>query len=243
MPVYKFSNAGGFTSKQRYTSMTAGSIPAIITSNMTLYLDAANTTSYSGSGTTWSDISGRGNNFSMVNSPTWNSSGYFSFNGTNQGFNGTSSDFAWGTGSITVEMWIYINSLSNYETLFSTRPDNGGYTDSLDFATDATGNQIVYSNAFLINTSGTLSAGVWMQVGYTRSSGVYSTFRNGSVNGTSSSTNVNCTRTLAGIGNLPSAAGVEPFNGRVAIVRVYSAALSSSQIQTNFDANKGRFGI
>tara|TARA_B100000029_G_scaffold377092_1_gene371740 strand:- start:366 stop:1070 length:705 start_codon:yes stop_codon:yes gene_type:complete len=41
------------------------------------YLDAKNTDSYSGSGTTWSDLSGNSNDFSITN-PSWNNNGYFS---------------------------------------------------------------------------------------------------------------------------------------------------------------------
>jgi hypothetical protein len=38
-----------------------------------LYLDAANTRSYPGTGTTWSDLSRGGNNGSLINGPTFNS--------------------------------------------------------------------------------------------------------------------------------------------------------------------------
>ena len=50
-------------------------IPAGMT--LKFYLDAKNTESYSGSGTTWSDLSGNSNDFSIT-SPSWNSNGYFS---------------------------------------------------------------------------------------------------------------------------------------------------------------------
>lgn len=50
------------------------------------YLDAGNASSYGGSGTTWYDLSGNGNNGTLVNSPSFTSgdSGYFQLNGTNQ---------------------------------------------------------------------------------------------------------------------------------------------------------------
>ena len=52
-----------------------------------LNLDAANGSSYGGSGTTWYDISGKGNNATLTNksstNPSWNSSGWFSFAGSN----------------------------------------------------------------------------------------------------------------------------------------------------------------
>ena len=41
--------------------------PRLVTDNLGLCLDAANTKSYPGSGTTWTDLSGYGNNFQIVN--------------------------------------------------------------------------------------------------------------------------------------------------------------------------------
>jgi hypothetical protein len=39
--------------------------------NWTFYLDAGLTSSYSGTGTTWTDLSGNNNNFTIQNSSTW----------------------------------------------------------------------------------------------------------------------------------------------------------------------------
>ena len=58
--------------------------PDISENGMVLYLDTSNTRSYPGSGTTWTDLSGNGNNFSLVNGPTFSSSnlGSIVFDGT-----------------------------------------------------------------------------------------------------------------------------------------------------------------
>jgi len=60
--------------------------PGIVTSGLTVYLDAANTSSYPGSGATWTDLSGSGNNMTLTNSPTFstNNGGILQFNGSNQ---------------------------------------------------------------------------------------------------------------------------------------------------------------
>jgi hypothetical protein len=52
---------------------SAGSFD-IITTNLVQYLDAGNSSSYSGSGTTWSDLTASGVNGTLVNSPTYSSS-------------------------------------------------------------------------------------------------------------------------------------------------------------------------
>ena len=45
--------------------------PAIVTSGLVLCLDAANPRSYSGTGTTWTDLSGNGYNFTLSNANVW----------------------------------------------------------------------------------------------------------------------------------------------------------------------------
>lgn len=53
----------------------------IVTSGLLLNLDAANPASYSGSGSTWTDLTGNGRNATLFNTPTYSSSqgGYLSF--------------------------------------------------------------------------------------------------------------------------------------------------------------------
>jgi hypothetical protein len=69
-----------------YTSSLPTYLPSsdiMVNSGLVLYLDASNTNSYSGTGTAWNDLSGYGNNFTLVNSPTFNTGngGYFQFDG------------------------------------------------------------------------------------------------------------------------------------------------------------------
>ena len=59
--------------------------PKIVTNGLILCLDAANRKSYPGSGTAWTDLSGRGNNGTLTNGPTFdaNNAGSIVFDGTN----------------------------------------------------------------------------------------------------------------------------------------------------------------
>ena len=70
-----------FASKNNYVAPVGP--PALVTAGLVLNLDAGNTSSYSGTGNTWTDLSGRGNHGTLVNSVTYSSSnqGYFVFNG------------------------------------------------------------------------------------------------------------------------------------------------------------------
>jgi len=51
----------------------------VVTSGLLLYLDANNKLSYPGTGTVWYDLSGNNANGTLINSPTWSSNGYFTF--------------------------------------------------------------------------------------------------------------------------------------------------------------------
>lgn len=57
--------------------------PRITTNGLMLCLDALDRNSYPGTGTTWFDVSGNGYNATLTNGPTWNSAGYFTFDGSN----------------------------------------------------------------------------------------------------------------------------------------------------------------
>jgi hypothetical protein len=88
------------------------SITCLTNSSLVLHLDAGNPASYSGTGTTWNDLSGNGSNVTLV---------YTTFSSSNGGsivFNGTSSyaNFNANIGStnaITVEMWVKTNTLGD----------------------------------------------------------------------------------------------------------------------------------
>ena len=59
--------------------------PEVVEDGLVLALDAGNTKSYPGSGTTWTDLSGNGNNGTLTNGPTYSSSngGSIVFDGVN----------------------------------------------------------------------------------------------------------------------------------------------------------------
>ncbi len=87
------------------------SITCFSNSGLVLHLDAGNPASYSGSGTTWNDLSGNGSNVTLTNTT------YSAANGGSIVFNGTNAyaDFNANIGNtnvVTVEMWVRTNSLA-----------------------------------------------------------------------------------------------------------------------------------
>ena len=87
------------------------SITCLTNSSLVLHLDAGNPASYSGTGTTWNDLSGNGSHVTLT------STSFDAAAGGSVAFNGTSS-YAYfdakigSTNVVTVEMWVKTNSLN-----------------------------------------------------------------------------------------------------------------------------------
>lgn len=92
----------------------------------TIYINPNNSTSYPGSGTTVYDLSGNGNNGTLVNGPTYTSGtpSYFSFDGTND-YLTYSTTINPITGDLSFAFWCYLNSVSGQKTLLSSWSDTG----------------------------------------------------------------------------------------------------------------------
>lgn len=83
----------------------------IVQSGLILNLDAGASTSYPGSGSTWSDISGNGNHFTLYNSPTF-SHNKLIFNGTNQ--------YAISVSNINLSSFTYVTTMIFSRTTATT---------------------------------------------------------------------------------------------------------------------------
>ena len=141
-----------------YSSGGGGGGDNVVTDNMVVYLDAGNNSSYSGSGTTWNDISGNGNNFTLVNGPTYSSSdgGAIVLDGTNDYAISdiNASFFAFGTANdYSYGVWAKIDSAENTESLLSCGTLTGGVTPN-SFQMDFEGTNTRLRHLFRI-TSGT----------------------------------------------------------------------------------------
>ena len=92
---------------------------AIIPQNgLQLLLDAANTKSYPGSGTTWTDLSGNGNTGTLTNSPTFttDNGGAIRFDGTNDKVVvSDTADLRVSSSGITFGLWLRKDSGTGYD--------------------------------------------------------------------------------------------------------------------------------
>ena len=161
--------------------MAVGYNPRAITDGLVLALDAGNTKSYSGSGTTWTDNVG-GNNGTLTNGPYHTKGPFFSsgsvyFDDTSKYLDiSSSSDFAYGTGDFTWECWVYIiqggyalDHGSNGGTIALSHTTVSRYYNT----TVGTGS-VLYTTGF-----GTIPTETWTHIAAVRSGGTTYLYTNG----------------------------------------------------------------
>lgn len=215
----------------------------VVNTNLRLWLDAAQTTSYSGSGTTWTDLSGAGNNGTIVNSPTYSTDngGYFSF-----GSGGSQrTSFAYQTPvqsastAFTWNIWVYPIANQDGYVLMGYRG-----TTPLQFYKLTTQKFEMYpAEIFYLFT-----LNVWQNICV-----VYDGTQSGTAN-----MKMYVNGTQVGLRDadqpdlspsaMPFFVGGDPVasefaTARISQVMVYDRALTTDEITTNFNALRGRYGI
>jgi hypothetical protein len=240
--------------------------PKIVTDGLVLALDAGNVKSYPGSGTTWLDKSGRGNNGTLINGPTFNSAngGYIRCDGINDFIEiSDNSSLDFGSGSFTVEYWFRkLANTFNFSNIWGPNKWNTGASPGtnewylgIGNGSNATGGN---SFRFAIESGSTvygtgesstlLSSNTWYQLIGQRDGASLKVYLNGTLNmnvspsGLTTSTTIN---NIAGrnlrINN--SALNALYTNADNAILRIYNKALSPDEVLQNYNATKGRFGL
>jgi hypothetical protein len=214
--------------------------PKIVTNGLVLCLDAGNTKSYPGSGTTWTNLASSSFNATTVNSPTFTSN-YFTLNGSTQYFTVSETPLTSVT-TCTILMWIYsAASQANYTGLFYNR--NGSNVSGMDFFT--TTNKLGWTwngdvTTYNYDTGLVVSQGVWSMVAISVGS-TSTTFWVNSNSNTQTYTTAAQTFDAINIGRDPLSGRL--FNGRIGVTGLYNRALTAAEIQQNFNATRGRYGI
>lgn len=222
--------------------------PKIVKDGLVLALDAGNTKSYPGSGTTWTDRSGQGNTGTLTNGPTYSSvnGGSIVFDGIDDYVNITSNTNVAGITDYSVSIWVYLNSgSSGIDSRFFWR---GNYTVLL--SKDINNQFFFYirnSNNFAISIGGVGNSssilGKWNNLALTNSASTMSAYLNGNLVASTSMVGVfaNDSPTLVNLGFYPAAGS--PCSCRISNCLEYIRTLTSSEVKQNFNALRGRYGI
>lgn len=231
--------------------------PKIVTDGLVLALDAGNTKSYPGSGTTWSDLSKNVNNATLINGTTFSSdnNGGITFDGTNDYY---SSPYQ---GSLSDHTVVVVAKITNLEKdwipimEFSSSISGISYAAHYYIVGNTNGNYPTRRNCFGANWQTTIIQQNWgspslvnvttnqtyMFTGRARG-GIGDTFQN--VNKTKDSVNITYNNIpLTEIKNSRQIGGTFYFPGIKYLNLVYNRGISDLEILQNYNALKGRFGL
>jgi len=218
----------------------------VVQDGLVLNLDAGASTSYPGSGTSWSDLSGDGNNGTLVNGV-----GYVGTNGGALTFDGVNDvatipdDSTWNIGSAnTWEMWINMNSVVNNTLPFGKGSMwwfSVGYT--LLGGTSGEFNWIANDGSWsTLNTGVTISTSTWYQLVTTWDGTYFRFYVNGNLEATSLDLSAKTWTDSSNSVDIGGFSGGSSYvNAKISIVRIYDQTLSTSEVTQNYNALKGRF--
>ena len=220
--------------------------PGIVTEGLVLSVDAADKTSYPGSGTTWTDLSGNGNDGTFAGDPTFNSNygGIIDFDGSGDYITiSDSSDWNIGTSDFAIEMWINSDENGSFALFNHYESSN---VDLRIIHHDVLG-LLFYVNNTTYPTNGqsavTLTANVWHHIVFTRVASTLKYYLDKLVVATQASftTNIQDYSGALEIGRVEQST---VFDGEIAITRFYvGRGLSEKEVLQNFNAQRGRFGV
>lgn len=245
--------------------------PSVSTNGLVLAVDAANPKSYPGTGTTWNDLSG-GGYIGTITSTTLNNNSIL-FDGStsygtinDSGFFSSTNNFRASTGynwSISVWFKFPVSPITSrignasYALCGHGGGIGGGETLTLfvGSGTDSTyGSYVPYYcavgvfGAKTIISSAPVNTNTWNNVVITWNGTVGTSYFNGQNRGNFNiGTAALQTGYLFGIGQVGTTSHtintVQLFEGNISNFLIYNVGLTDSQVQQNFNATKGRFGL
>ena len=240
------------------TKSKFNTVENIVTDGLVYNLDTSNTSSYSGTGTTWVDLTGSGKNGTLTNGPTFSTlnSGTLVFDGSDDFINISATDLlTFGTNPFSIEFWMYSTYIFPgsgymYKTILSNyinyNSDFGNYfylaLFNLQNSTlqnkvgvlDHTGNFLDFSFSVPI------VANQWTHITLTRNGSTFTWYKNGTLQVSTSvaSNNFSGVRTSKIGGGVAS---IGTFEGRLPSMRIYNKTLSASEVFQNYNATKSRY--
>jgi hypothetical protein len=217
---------------------------------LVLHLDAANPKSYPGTGTTWNDLSGNGNNGTLVNGVGYStaSNGSMTFDGVND----YASFSIQHSSQLTVNFWVKKESYNTSNpALFSITPATVTSPDVQGSADKCVGGWVTPSGQIwgrIIDTANrnlnpsslfVLGLNEWANITYVANGINFSVYKN-SVYGH----NVAYDGNIKTFGKLfIGPHGPEYHNGYISNFCLYNRALTAAEIRQNFECLRGRYGI
>jgi hypothetical protein len=219
----------------------------IVTDGLVLCLDAANPRSYPGSGTAWYDLSGNGNNGTLVNSPTFSftNRGVFDFDGTNDYVAcGNLDSYLTGITDVSFMTYVSTDIVDSNTHIIAGRYEGSNGWEMFIHSTNVLrwGGRENTSLFISVDSSFQLNTNRWYFFAGTKQGNVWNLYVDGDLH--NSTTAGNGTTTFV---SKPLSIGRQfsslYWNGQIANSLVYNRALSANEVKQNFNATRGRYGI
>ena len=215
----------------------------IVKNGLVLNIDAANPSSYAGSGNTSFDLSGFGNTATLVNGTGFGTTGggMFVFDGSNDYIDIPSITSI--TGNFTVAVWFFTTATTdaNFKRLVDLNYATGFWLGR-QTNTNNWGGGIIESNEpygiYLPFTNGQ-----WHYLVSIRSGSTHILYGDGvsnTISNTVSTGNLSASSLL--IAKQPEGGGTF-LNGNISQVQIYNRALSATEVMQNFNAMRERYNI
>ena len=226
--------------------MASKSGPDIIEDGLVLCLDAASKRSYSGTGTTWSDLAGN-NNGTLTNEPTFDAEngGSVVFDGANDYVDlGTNASINTSS-SFSLDCWVNLTSYAGgYPSIIQLKTNtSNGWNISLSqsgaYAGIVFGSSSTWSR---LKTNNPPSVGVWHHISINYDTSNYLVYLNLSLQSLTSAGGFNSTTQNNYIGSTNQAArgATDTWNGYISSVKLYNRALTADEIRQNYLSTKER---
>lgn len=214
----------------------------IVKNGLTLYVDAGLTSSYPGTGTTWTDLTNSGYNGTLINGPSYSTSGggSIAFDGADDyaDTNRTASQIGMYDASYTAFSICYPTNFSGDKNMIGT--DQTLFRQGLHLTFRSGQIYMGHYSSDYAAGYGVLNTWNFITFRFDVSTGAASIFKEAVLQGTGTissfigTTNILIAREFGGGYN---------FQGNIAVTMIYNRALSDSEILQNYQAQRQRFGV
>lgn len=221
--------------------------PRIVTDGLVLCLDAANRESYPGSGLVWTDLAGS-NNGTLTEGSTFSSAngGSIVFDGVDDyGYiEANSAAFTFATSPFSIEVWAYLfdENASYYKPILSI----GTYEDGILFRHQPANDAFYIAGiAWDWNCATVMPQNVWRHLVITKQDSNVKIYANGVLVFSETDAPLDVTPITPNSHIAASSHDTgEVWPGNISSYRVYNGkALTSAEIQQNYNATKHRYNL
>ena len=246
------------------------SVYSMVTNGLTFYLNSANASSYSGSGSTWSDLSGNAYNASLVSTgytTDATAGGVITFNGSPGGSRMTTpiGPMSYSSPTFTYDIWFKCTGSQTGQngctTCWGFRFNSGGNVGNFEqviYCTDYNGTVLPHggfvgryggggtgSSTFNWHPSQLVFLNTWVNFAVSHTAGSSKFYINGNLIATGNyNYTTYTTATNLWFGN--GSAGVYGGHfgpGYVSQIRYYNRILTDQEVYANFGATRASFGV